>query len=116
MIRMPYRHRLRQLFAEDENAHSLSWTSRMDYSKPTAMMALAGLLGHLTSVRDALRVDHVRPSAATKMLLCDALTRHALSVFVSDVHPGGGSRNKEGLSLLSLLNHAHTGPGRNMVK
>jgi DNA mismatch repair ATPase MutS len=80
------------------------------------MMALAGLLSHLQSVQDNLQVADIRPSGATKMLLCDNITRHALSVFVSELHPGGGSRQKEGLSLLSLLNHAHTGPGRNIIK
>jgi DNA mismatch repair ATPase MutS len=107
--------------------HTLLLRSALDFSKTNMVCAMGGLILHLlhSSIFSQLEADPllepiliraINTIPDSDVLEVDAATMASLGVFVSEAHPGGGTRSKEGLSLFGQLNRTRTQPGAQLLR
>jgi len=122
---------------ETRQTRRFTWSSLIDFSKRTTVMALTGLLNYLirnlkhevsdsdepqdddekaNSVGGALCLKALKLIDATGLVYVDELTLDGLQIFVRECHPGlGRNREKEGISLYGLLNQSCTHQGAKLL-
>jgi hypothetical protein len=107
--------------------HTLLLRSALDFCKTNMVCAMGGLILHLlhSSIFSQLEADPllepiliraINTIPDSDVLEVDAATMASLGVFVSEAHPGGGTRSKEGLSLFGQLNRTRTQPGAQLLR
>jgi DNA mismatch repair ATPase MutS len=88
----------------------------VDTATPSSVRAFGALASALGGSR---QVEHVNCLALTRHMLVDAASLHALDIVRAQEHPSairGRGREKEGFSLLSLLDTVYTPAGRQLLR